>query len=280
MSRFDRKDQSAARNDSPPARNPNYRGQHPKPYRAGGNNRSSRGSLPHSQKRDRVQSPPSASSASRERGAKRMASPHLFILDAPGKLTLVRAQELIEQICVQVQLPVPTDYISSGKNIKLTFSTADKARDFLLNSGKVVRLNRTICKLSLKEDKPVKAAPLPSLWCVTNWTPKGKPEKFASYFGAITAAYLLPGRGIAYRFRNNGSALLLKNMSSPVKSFIDPGDGSSLDIQVYTSPPSEVDEAELVEVDTKQVHATSASLLMSGDILRDTLPDTVKRWFC
>ena len=44
MSRFDRKDQSAARNDSPPARNPNYRGQHPKPYRPGGNARSSRGS--------------------------------------------------------------------------------------------------------------------------------------------------------------------------------------------------------------------------------------------
>ena len=50
MSRFDRKDQSAARNDSPQGRNSNYMGRHPKPYRSGGNNRSSRGSLPHSQK--------------------------------------------------------------------------------------------------------------------------------------------------------------------------------------------------------------------------------------
>jgi hypothetical protein len=68
-------------------------------------------------------------------------------------------------------------------------------------------------------------------------------------------------------------------MSSLVRSFIDPLDGSSLDIQVHTSPPPAVEDAESVEVDLHQVHATSASLLMSGDILRDTLPYTIKRWF-
>ena len=274
--RREREPSSSGSASPSPRVNPRYKGKSPKPFHASA--AAAAASKPSRSKRVRSDSPPSDTSNKRTSGN---AASWLYVLNVPQKLSMRTIREEVSKRCDQDQLSPPVTVESSGKHVKLIFGSASHARNFLSDTGRRLQLMKKSYTVSKSDSSPAaKVSTKPYLWAICSWVPKEPLSTFASAFGVLTSGYMLEGKGVALRFRSEGSVRLLVDVTNKRKFFTDPEDDSLLTVTAHEQCPVHfADDGTCIELDPPEWHAVSTSIGLTGPILSDLLVSDITSWF-